>query len=54
MDWYAAEPIVAADPAWAAEALAACKIAAKRMELSGRRTLFPKVSEFIARRMAEK
>ena len=40
MDWYAAEPIVAADPAWAAEALAACKI--------------PKVSEFIARRMSEK
>ena len=34
MDWYAAEP------AWAAEALAACKI--------------PKVAEFIARRMAEK
>jgi len=40
MDWYAAEPIVAADPAWAAEALAACKI--------------PKVAEFIARRMSEK
>ncbi len=40
MDWYAAEPIVAADPAWAAEALGACKI--------------PKVSEFIARRMSEK
>jgi putative membrane-bound dehydrogenase-like protein len=40
MDWYAAEPIVAADPAWAAEALAACKI--------------PKVSEFIARRLSEK
>ncbi len=40
MVWYAAEPIVAADPAWAAEALAACKI--------------PKVSEFIARRLAEK
>ena len=34
MDWYAA------DPAWAAEALAACKI--------------PKVSEFIARRLSEK
>ncbi len=33
-DWYAA------DPAWAAEALAACKI--------------PKVSEFIARRLSEK
>src|SRR5204863_9455712 len=40
MDWYAAEPIVAADPAWAAEALGACKI--------------PKVAEFIARRMSEK
>jgi len=40
MDWYAAEPIVAADVAWAAEALAACKI--------------PKVSEYIARRMSEK
>ncbi len=40
MDWYAAEPIVAADPAWAAEALAACKI--------------PKVAEFIARRLSEK
>jgi putative membrane-bound dehydrogenase-like protein len=40
MDWYAAEPIVAADPAWAAEALGACKI--------------PKVTEFIARRMSEK
>ena len=40
MYWYAAEPIVAADPAWAAEALGACKI--------------PKVSEFIARRMSEK
>ena len=40
MVWYAAEPIVAADPAWAAEALAACKI--------------PKVAEFIAPRMAEK
>ena len=40
MYWYAAEPIVAADPAWAAEALAACKI--------------PKVSEFIARRLSEK
>ena len=40
MDWYAAEPIVAADPAWAAKALAACKI--------------PKVSEFIARRLSEK
>ena len=40
MDWYAAEPIVAADPAWAAEALAACKI--------------PKVTEFIARRLSEK
>ena len=40
MYWYAAEPIVAADPAWAAEALGACKI--------------PKVSEFIARRLSEK
>jgi len=40
MYWYAAEPIVAADVAWAAEALAACKI--------------PKVSEYIARRMSEK
>jgi putative membrane-bound dehydrogenase-like protein len=40
MYWYAAEPIVAKDPAWAAEALGACKI--------------PKVTEFIARRMAEK
>ncbi len=40
MYWYAAEPIVAADPAWAAEALAACKI--------------PKVAEFIARRLSEK
>ncbi len=40
MYWYAAEPIVAADPAWAAEALAACKI--------------PKLTEFIARRMSEK
>ena len=40
MYWYAAAPIVAADPAWAAEALGACKI--------------PKVSEFIARRMSEK
>ncbi|MEO6739082.1 MAG: dehydrogenase, partial [Chthoniobacteraceae bacterium] len=40
MYWYAAEPIVAADPAWAAEALTACKI--------------PKVAEFIARRMSEK
>ena len=40
MYWYAAEPIVAADPAWAAEALAACKV--------------PKVAEFIARRMSEK
>jgi hypothetical protein len=34
IDWYAA------DPAWAAEALAACKI--------------PKVAEFIARRLSEK
>jgi putative membrane-bound dehydrogenase-like protein len=40
MVWYAAEPIVAADPLWAAEALGACKI--------------PKVTEFIARRMAAK
>jgi hypothetical protein len=40
MVWYAAAPIVAADPAWAAEALGACKI--------------PKVTEFIARRMSEK
>ena len=40
MYWYAAEPIVAADPLWATEALAACKI--------------PKVTEFIARRMAAK
>ena len=48
MDWYAA------DPAWAAEALDACKIAANRMELSGRRTLFPKVAGFIARRLSEK
>lgn len=40
MIWYAAEPIVAADPVWAADALAACKI--------------PKVTEFIARRMAAK
>ena len=40
MFWYAAEPIVAADPVWATEALAVCKI--------------PKVTEFIARRMATK
>ncbi len=40
MYWYAAEPIVAADPVWATEALAVCKI--------------PKVTEFIARRMATK
>jgi len=40
MYWYAAEPIVGADPAAAAELLAACKI--------------PKVQEYIARRMAEK
>jgi putative membrane-bound dehydrogenase-like protein len=40
MYWYAAEPVVAKDAAWAAEALAGCKI--------------PKVSEFIARRMSEK
>ncbi len=40
MYWYVAEPVVAADPAWAAEALAACKI--------------PKVAEFIARRLSEK
>ena len=38
--WYAAEPIVAADPLWATKALSACKI--------------PKVTEFIARRMATK
>ena len=54
MDWYAAEPIVAADAAWAAEALAACKIAASDIEISGRLTWFPKVAEFIARRMSEK
>src|SRR5256885_6852979 len=54
MVWYAAEPIVAADPAWAAEALAACKIAAAVIEGSGRLTSFPKVAESIARRMAEK
>jgi len=40
MYWYAAEPVVAKDAAWAAEALTACKI--------------PKVSEFIARRLSEK
>ncbi len=40
MVWYAAEPIVSADPVWATDALAACKI--------------PKVTEFIARRMASK
>ncbi len=40
MDWYAAEPLVAADPAFAVELLAACKI--------------PRVQEFIARRMADK
>ena len=40
MDWYAAEPTVAADPAWAVDALTACKI--------------PKVTEYIARRMAAK
>ncbi len=40
MYWYAAEPVIAADAAWAAEALAVCKI--------------PRVTEFIARRMAEK
>jgi len=40
MDWYAAEPIVAADPAGAAEALGVCKI--------------PRLQEFIARRIAEK
>ena len=40
MYWYAAEPIVGADPAAAAELLGVCKI--------------PKVQEYIARRMAEK
>ena len=40
MIWYAAEPIVAADPVWATDVLAACKI--------------PRVTEFIARRMAAK
>ena len=40
MVWYAAEPVVAADPLWAAEALGICKI--------------PKVTEYIARRMAAK
>ena len=40
MVWYAAEPIIAADPVWATEALTVCKI--------------PKVTEFIARRMATK
>ena len=40
MVWYAAEPIVAADPLWAAEMLGSCKI--------------PKITEYIARRMAAK
>ncbi len=40
MVWYAAEPLVAADPAFAAELLGVCKI--------------PRVQEFIARRMADK
>jgi putative membrane-bound dehydrogenase-like protein len=40
MYWYAAEPIVGDDPAWAAGAIGACKI--------------PKVTEFISRRLAEK
>jgi putative membrane-bound dehydrogenase-like protein len=39
MYWYAVEPIVGADAAWAAEMLATCKI--------------PLVNEFIARRLAE-
>lgn len=39
MYWYAAEPVVGADAAWAAEMLGTCKI--------------PLVSEFIARRLAE-
>jgi hypothetical protein len=40
MLWYAAEPAVAADPGKAAELLATCRI--------------PKVTEYIARRMASK
>ena len=40
MLWYAAEPAVAADPEKATELLAGCKI--------------PKVTEYIARRMAAK
>ena len=39
MYWYAAEPVVGTDAAWAAEMLGACKI--------------PLVNEFIARRLAE-